>query len=100
MSHQVLLTFDIDEAKVQENAEQSAGRKIADTVLEKAFGRNYDYMPSYQAQRIADEIIQKTVDKIIGEHKSEIIEKAVKNVTANLHRTKAVKELLEKETGQ
>ena len=100
MSHQVLLTFDIDEAKVQENAEQYAGRKIADTVLEKAFGRNYNNLPSYQSQRIAEELVQKTVDEIVNAHKDEIIEKAVKNVTANLHRTKAVKELLEKETGQ
>lgn len=99
MSHQVLLTFDIDEAKVQENAEQYAGKKIANDILKKIFGWDFD-IKSYQSERVMREFVQKTVDDIINEHKDEIIKEAVKNVTANLHRTKAVKELLEKETGQ
>lgn len=99
MSHQVLLTFDIDEAKVQENAEQYAGKKIANDVMERVFGHNFD-IKGYQSERIAKEMIQKTVAEIVNEHKDEIIKEAVKDVTANLHRTKAVKELLEKETGQ
>ena len=97
MSHQVLLTFDIDEAKVQENAEQYAGKKIANDVMERVFGRNFD-IKGYQSERIAKEMIQKTVADIVNKHKDEIIKEAVKDVTANLHRTKAVKELLEKET--
>lgn len=96
MSHQVLLTFDIDEAKVQENAEQYAGKKIANDVMERVFGRN-GYQSERIAERIAKEMIQKTVTEIVNEHKDEIIKEAVKDVTANLHRTKAVKELLEAE---
>ena len=96
MSHQVLLTFDIDEDKVQENAERYAAKKIANDILEKIFGRDFD-IKSFQSAGAVRQFVQKTVDDIISEHKDEIIKEAVKNVTANLHRTKAVKELLEAE---
>ena len=46
MSHQIVLTFDLDENKVQENAEIEAGRQIAKQVIEHGFGPAYnrDYL--------------------------------------------------------
>ena len=89
MSHQVIITFDIDENKVQENAEKEAGRQIAQKVIDKVFGvscnkevqmRNYVY---------------NAIQELLEPHKEEIIAQAVKDVVENLHRTKAVKEKLQ-----
>ena len=41
MSHQIVLTFDLDETKVQENAEKEAGRQIAATLMKEVFPQRY-----------------------------------------------------------
>ena len=90
MSHQVIITFDIDENKVQENAEKEAGRQVAREVIDSAFGR------SYSKERLMKEYVEKAIEHMLAPHKEEIIAEAVKSVTCNLHRTKAVKDLLER----
>lgn len=89
MSHQVVITFDIDENRVQENAEKEAGRQIANKVVEKAFG-NYYGMEGRIKGYAAD-----IVTEILEPYKEEIIAQAVRNVTASISRSKAVKEKLQ-----
>ena len=87
MSHQVVITFDIDENKVQENAEKEAGRQIASKVMQTAFG----YNPEARMRSYVQDIIKELLEK----NKEEIISRAVKNVTDSLCRTKAVKEKMQ-----
>ena len=89
MSHQVLITFDIDENKVTEYAEKDAGRQIAKAITESMFGTGYsakDNMKRY---------VRDLIEEMIKPYKDEIIQEAIKVVVENLHRTKAVKEKLE-----
>lgn len=92
MSHQVIITFDLDENKIQENAEKEAGRQIARDVIEAVFGRS-SYSQGDMMRRYALDAIKNMLEP----NKDQIIQDAVKEVVANLHRTKAVKELLEAE---
>ncbi len=91
MSHQVLITFDIDENKVAENAEKEAGRQIAKAVTESVFGTGYS------AEKTMKQYVRDQIEEMIKSHKDEIIQKAVETVVENLHRTKAVREKLEEE---
>ena len=88
MSHQVIITFDIDENKMQANAEKEAGRQIAREVIEAAFGVGYN----------KDALMRRYVEGVIREmlepSKEDIIKEAIQEVVGNLHRTKAVKEML------
>ena len=89
MGHQVIITFDIDENKVQENAEKEAGRQIAKTVIDKTFGSSYYVdvkMKNYVTEIIED---------LIKPHKDEIISEAIKNVTDGFNRSKIVREKLQ-----
>ena len=85
---QVLIDFNIDEQKVAENAEKEAGRLIASKVIDTAFGISYN----------KDSAMRKYVEGVIREilepEKDKIISEAIKEVVANLHRTKAARELL------
>ena len=92
MSHQVLLSFDIDENKVQDNAEKEAARQI---VKEMMGSGNAYYGAASTRMR---ECIKDILTEIIAPEKDEIIEKAVKEVVENLHRTKAVKDMLKSAT--
>ena len=92
MSHQVLISFDIDENKVQENAEKEAARQI---VKEMIGNGNAYYGAASVRMR---EYIKDILAEIIAPEKDEIIEKAVKEVVENLHRTKAVKDMLKSAT--
>lgn len=89
MSHQVVITFDIDEAKVQENAEKEAGRQIAKEVKDRVFGNSYN--ADYRMRKMVEDIVK----ELLEPHKDEIIAQAVKEVAGNLHKTKAVKEKLQ-----
>ena len=93
MSHPVITTFDTDETKVQENAEKEAGRQIANQVIGAAFGN------SYSRESLMKKYVEAILREMLEPHKKEIIDEAVKAVTENLHRTKAVKEKLA-ETGR
>ena len=89
MSHQVIITFDLDENKVQENAEKEAGRQIARQVVEEAFGRD-----SYSQKNMIYNYVSKAVRDIIAERQDEIIKGAIEEGAKSLGRTKVVKEKL------
>lgn len=87
---QVLIDFNIDEQKVAENAEKEAGRLIANKVIDTAFGSyNRD-----SAMRKYGKYVENVIREIIEPEKDKIINEAIKEVVANLHRTKVVKEML------
>ena len=91
MSHQVIITFDLDENKIAENAEKEAGRQVARQVIDEAFGTGYGrggLMKTY---------VEKAVKELIAPEKERIINEAIKEVVGTLGRTKAVKERLEEE---
>lgn len=88
MSHQIVLTFDLDENKIQENAEKEAGRQVAREVIDSAFGHSYDQ------KRLIEKYVYQAIKDILEPIKDEIIAAAVHEVVANLHKTKAVKEML------
>lgn len=93
MSHQVVITFDIDENKVIENAEKEAGRQIAQAVLKEVFGDTY--IGSYTARRNASDFLAAEIMQLLRENKDEIVDRAVKEVCDSLRRSKAVKEKLQ-----
>lgn len=89
MSHQVMITFDIDENRVQENAEKEAGRQIAREVIEAAFGHSYN-RDSVMARYVKD-----AIREMLAPEKERIISEAINDVVENLRRTKAVRERLQ-----
>ena len=93
MSHQVIITFDMDETKVQEHAEKEAGRQIAkditDAVLRGSTWNREDKLRSIEISAL---------EEMLYDDKDKILEKAVKEVVANLHRTKKARELMESAT--
>lgn len=88
MSHQVIITFDMDENNIQENAEKEAGRQIARDVMNKVCGNEYN------RERILKQYVTDVIKSILEPHKNEIIEQAIKNVVDGLKRSKAVKDKL------
>lgn len=88
MSHQIILTFDLDESKVAENAEKEAGRQIARTVVDEVFGK------SYSSTNLMRQYVKDVVREMLEPEKDHIIAAAIKEVVENLHRTKVVKEKL------
>lgn len=86
MSHQVIITFDMDETKIQENAEKEAGRQIARDVVSAAFGSSYNQNNAIKAY------VQKAINEMIEPHKDEIITEAIKEVVGSLARSKIVRE--------
>ena len=95
MSHQVVLTFDVDESKVQENAEKEAGRQIAQRVLHEVCGDSY--IGAYSAKRNATDFLVTEMMEILRENKEEILERAIKEVVGSLSRSKIVREKLQAE---
>lgn len=85
---QVLIDFNIDEQKVAENAEKEAGRLIASKVIDTAFGI------SYNRDSAMRKYVESAIREILEPEKDKIIIEAIKEVVANLHRTKVVKEML------
>lgn len=83
MAHQVLITFDINE-------EKEAGRIIAKQMSDELFG-------NYPSRYKIEDYTTKVIEKILEPYKDEIIEKAVKNVTNSLNRSKAVREAMKNE---
>lgn len=86
MSHQVIITFDMDEERIQENAEKEAGRQIARDVMGVVFGSNYN------RESAVKRYVQQAIKEMLEPEKDAIIKEAVAQVVENLHRTKAVKE--------
>ena len=88
MSHQVVLTFDVDETKMQENAEKEAGRQVANMLMNKVFGTNYVSAWKYKA------FVQQAIKEMMEEEKDQIIQESIKELVKALSRTKGVKERL------
>ena len=84
-----MITFDIDENRVQENAEKEAGRQIARGVIEAAFGH------SYNRDSVMARYVNVAIREMLEPEKERIISEAINDVVENLHRTKAVKERLQ-----
>lgn len=91
MSHQVVITFDIDETKVQENAEKEAGRQIAKQVIEGAFRQNYN------RDAAMARYVQDAVKEILTSEKDRIISEAIKEAVGSLSKSKVVRERLREE---
>lgn len=90
VGHQVIITFDIDENKVQANAEKEAGRQIAKEVIDTVFERPYN------RDSLMRQYVKEIIRDMLEPNKEDIIEAAIQEVVGNLHRTKAVKEMLAK----
>lgn len=86
MSHQLVITFDLDETKVQENAEKEAGRQIARQVIDEVFGHGYD------AKNQMRKYVYRAIREILEQDKEEIVAGAINEVVGGLSRTKMVKE--------
>lgn len=86
---QVIIDFHLDENKISENAEKEAGRQIAQKVIDATFGT------SYNKNVLMVRYVETVIREMLEPKKDEIIKEAVKEVVANLHRTKAVKEMLD-----
>ena len=84
---QVLINFDIDENKVEDNAAKEAGRRIC----EEMFGNQYD---KWNRDNRIRAYVMSIVKDLLEPKKDEIINEAIHEVVDNLHRTKAVKEKL------
>lgn len=91
MSHQVIITFDLDENKVQENAEKEAGRQIAREVLEEVFGKEHAYDRRLRIKNCVYEAVKGAIE----EDKDKIIEAAIAELTKSLARTRIVKERMQ-----
>lgn len=94
MSHQVIITFDLDENKVQENAEIEAGRQIARQVMSEICEGSWP--GSINAKNLAREFLRQEVVATLKDYKDEIISEAIKDVFSSVMKSKAVREKLEK----
>lgn len=86
MGHQIVITFDMDETRIQENAEQEAGRQIASAVLKSAFGADY-----YREHRM-HQYVKEAIKEIMGDDRERIVNAAVKDLADALARTKFARE--------
>lgn len=94
MSHQVIITFDMDETKIQEHAEKEAGRQIAKEITDKVVGNNqWD-----RERKLRAIVVDAVKDILLTEGQDKLVEEAVKEVVGNLHRTKKARELMESAT--
>lgn len=88
MSHQVIITFDMDENKVAEYAEKEAGRQIANQVIDETFGNGYNRNGLLKAY------VQRVIRELLEPEKEQIIAEAVKEVVGTLGRTKIARDRL------
>ena len=86
MSHQILISFDIDENRVQENAEREAGRQIAKQIIDSAFGQ------SYSRERLLAQYVTDAIEAILEPERNRIIKEAVEELVSRISRTKQVKD--------
>ena len=93
-SHQVIITFDLDSNKVQENAEKEAGRQIAKQVMSEICEGSWQ--GSINAKYLAREFLRQEVVAVLKDCKDEIINEAIKDVFATITKSKAVREKIEK----
>ena len=91
--HQVIITFDIDENKVQANAEKEAGRQVAEKIMTGMFGGGYEYRNKIRYY------VKELIEEMLKEDKEDIINMAIKSVTDSLNRTKMVRDKLKEIAG-
>lgn len=93
--YNVPVVLGIDEEKIAANIEKEAERKIFENLSKKVeseiFG-NRGYYGTSPARDMAKVIIK----ELVNEHKDEIIQGAIKELAANMVKTKAVKEAIKK----
>lgn len=93
--YNVPVVLSIDEEKIAAQIEKEAERKILDKLNEKiereVFG-DRGYYSTSPARDMAKVIIK----ELVNEHKDEIIQCAIKELAANMVKTKAVKEAVNK----
>ena len=94
-SHQVVITFDLDENTVKENAEKEAGREIANRIINNMIDDAYYYDKSSAVKKCTQKILTNTIVEILETEKDKIINEAIKELVLSLSRTKAVKEKLQ-----
>ena len=88
MSHQIVITFDMDENKVQENAEKEAGRQLAKQIIDSAFGQ------SYSRERLLAQYVTEAIEAILEPERNRIVKEAIEELVSKLSKTKQVKEAL------
>ena len=88
MSHQIIISFDVDENAIRENAEKEIARQVSNAILSSAFGTNYsrDFKMSHY--------VQAAIKEILDLNRGQIISEAIKNVTDSISRSKAVRDRL------
>ena len=87
-SHQVIITFDLDENSIKENAEKEAGRQIARQIMDEFFGASYG-----RAGKIHN-TVSNAVEELLKADKDKIIAEAIRELVNSLSRSKIVKEKL------
>lgn len=86
MSHQIIISFDVDETAIKENAEREIARQVSSAILSSAFGN------SYTREARMSNYVQKAIKELLELDRGQIINEAIKNVTDSLIRSKAVRE--------
>ena len=94
MSHQVIISFDVDETQIAENAAKEAGRQVAKDVLMEAFGA------SYERKELMRRYVYQAVKDIIDMDKDVLLREIVDGLVDSMRRTKMVRESLAKAVGE
>lgn len=93
--YNVPVVLAIDEEKIAENIEKEAERKVIDklskNVEEEVFGHR-----GYHGTSPAKEMAKVIIKELLNKHKDEIVQGAIKELAANMVKTKAVKEAIKK----
>lgn len=91
MEHIIQFGVTIDEQKIIDHATHSASEKIYNRVSKEI----NNYTNSWCETRL-EQMFKKEIKIVIDLHKEEIIENATKLLAANMVKTKAVKEMIQK----
>lgn len=91
MEHIIQFGVTIDEQKIIDTATKNASNEIVGKVRHEI----YQYTRGYYETKL-DRIFKEEVKKVVDDNKDRIIDQAIKNLSANLTRTKAVKEMIAK----
>lgn len=93
--YNVPVVLTIDEEKIAENIEKEAERRVIDNLGKKVeadvFGKR-----GYYGTSPANDMAKVLIKELIAKHKDEIIQGAIKELAANMVKTKAVKEAIKK----
>lgn len=93
MEHIVQFGITIDDNAIQNEIIRQAAKRVADKV-DSITHRGYD------GDSVLSKMAKTEIKKLIEDNKEEIINRAVKDLSANLTRTKAVREAVQKVVGE